>query len=664
MRIGLFSDTYAPEVNGVVTSIVTLQKELEKHGHEVFVVTTAQSAIHIQKDGNILRLPGVELKKLYGYRMSGPFSVIGLADIRAMKLDLIHVHTEFGIGTFARIVSKMLNIPLVATYHTMYEDYTHYFNPVQSKTIDKTLKNIVSGWSQVYGDMCNELIAPSEKTKDRLIDYGVDRPIHVIPTGLDLSRFYHDNFTDKEREDLRTSLGIANDRTMLLFVGRIAEEKSIDVILKAMKVVKEKNLPITCVIVGGGPALDMYKEMAATLDITDVVVFTGKVVPADVPLYYSATNLFVSASLSETQGLTFIEAMASSNIVFAAERNILADLITEDESGYYFDTADELVTKFEHHLNKSEDDQVAVANAAFERVKPYDSSFFYNSIIRVYESAITSTKDVFIVENVKLKNNNYFVVECKSATEEYELLLKLETYYDSNIQKGKTIPRKQIDEYIKESIYNRAYVAAIKFMATKDRTRKEMYDFLCQKTELDIKSINDMIDGFENSDYIDDERYVEHEIESMKVSLFGRKKIIADLVKKGIPYEMVQDKLADETDDFYIESAVKVIENTLPSMVSKNTNKTKLLIQQKLERMGYNNGIIYEAMRNFEFEKSSEIELALLSKEYEKQYERLAKKYSGYELKSKLITTLIRKGFEYSQVDEMIKERNDGFEAD
>ncbi|MBR3841067.1 MAG: RecX family transcriptional regulator [Erysipelotrichales bacterium] len=664
MRIGLFSDTYAPEVNGVVTSIVTLQKELEKHGHEVFVVTTAQSAIHIQKDGNILRLPGVELKKLYGYRMSGPFSVIGLADIRAMKLDLIHVHTEFGIGTFARIVSKMLNIPLVATYHTMYEDYTHYFNPVQSKTIDKTLKNIVSGWSQVYGDMCNELIAPSEKTKDRLIDYGVDRPIHVIPTGLDLSRFYHDNFTDKEREDLRTSLGIANDRTMLLFVGRIAEEKSIDVILKAMKVVKEKNLPITCVIVGGGPALDMYKEMAATLDITDVVVFTGKVVPADVPLYYSATNLFVSASLSETQGLTFIEAMASSNIVFAAERNILADLITEDESGYYFDTADELVTKIEHHLNKSEDGQVAVANAAFERVKPYDSSFFYNSIIRVYESAITSTKDVFIVENVKLKNNNYFVVECKSATEEYELLLKLETYYDSNIQKGKTIPRKQIDEYIKESIYNRAYVAAIKFMATKDRTRKEMYDFLCQKTELDIKSINDMIDGFENSDYIDDERYVEHEIESMKVSLFGRKKIIADLVKKGIPYEMVQDKLADETDDFYIESAVKVIENTLPSMVSKNTNKTKLLIQQKLERMGYNNGIIYEAMRNFEFEKSSEIELALLSKEYEKQYERLAKKYSGYELKSKLITTLIRKGFEYSQVDEMIKERNDGFEAD
>lgn len=663
MRIGLFSDTYAPEVNGVVTSIVTLQKELEKNGHEVFVVTTAQSAIHIQKDGNILRLPGVELKKLYGYRMSGPFSVIGLADIRAMKLDIIHVHTEFGIGTFARIVSKMLNIPLIATYHTMYEDYTHYFNPVQSKMIDTTLKNIVSGWSQIYGDMCNELIAPSIKTKERLIDYGVDRPIHVIPTGLDLSRFYHDNFTDEEREKLRDRVGVTKDQKMLLFVGRIAEEKSIDVILNAMKVIKEKELPIRCVIVGGGPALDMYKKMATTLDINDCIVFTGKVIPADVPLFYSATDLFVSASLSETQGLTFIEAMASSNIVFAAERNILEDLITEDVSGYYFDDANELVSKIEHHLAKSNEEQETVSRNAFERVKPYDACYFYNSIIKVYESAITSTKDVFIVDSVKLKNNNYFEVVCKNATEEINLLLKLETYYDSHIQKGKTLPRKAVNEFVSESIYNRAYVAAIKHMALKDRTRKEMYDFLCQKTELEIKSINDMIDSFEENDYIDDERYVDNEIESMKVALFGRKKMIADLVKKGIPYEMVQEKLANESDEFYIESAVRVIENTLPSMKAKNTNKTKLLIQQKLERMGYNSGIIFEAMRNFEFEKSGEIEHALLSKEYDKQYERLAKKYSGYELKSKLITTLIRKGFEYYQVNEMVEERNDGFEA-
>lgn len=664
MRIGLFSDTYAPEVNGVVTSIVTLQKELEKHGHEVFVVTTAQSAIHIQKDGNILRLPGVEIKKLYGYRMSGPFSVIGLADIRAMKLDLIHVHTEFGIGTFARIVSKMLNIPLVATYHTMYEDYTHYLNPAQSKVVDKTLKNIVSGWSHVYGDLCNELIAPSEKTKERLIEYGVDRTIHVIPTGLDLTRFYHENYTDDERNELRSKLGIPSDHVMLLFVGRIAEEKSIDVILKAMKACKEKNMPISCVIVGGGPALEMYKDMCKNLDITDSVVFTDKISPNDVPLYYSATDLFVSASLSETQGLTFIEAMSSSNVVFAAERNILSDLITEDISGYYFDTPEELVEKIQHHLAKSKEDQEAVKSAALERVKPYDSGYFYDRIIEVYESAITSAKDVFIVDNVKLKHDNYFEVTFKNANESYQLYLKLETYFDDQLQKEATISRHNVERYQKEDVYNRAMVAALKFISQKERTRKEMYDFLSQKTELPIKDINDLVEDFEHKGYIDDERFVENEIESMKGALLGRRKILSNLVKRGIPYEMIQNKLSEENDDFYIESAVKVIESTLPSMKSKNTNKTKLLVQQKLERLGYNNNVIQEAMRKFSFEKEESVEKELLSKEYDKQYERLSRKYTGYELKSKLITALIRRGFEYQQVIEIIEERNDGFETD
>ena len=139
MRIGLFTDTYTPDINGVVSSIVTLQKELEKDGHEVFVITN-HKASHTKREGNILRLPGLELKWLYGYKIVYTLSFLVLGDeIEKMHLDIIHVHTEFGVGMFGRIVAKYLNIPVVTTYHTMYEDYTHYVNRFDIEEIRKSL---------------------------------------------------------------------------------------------------------------------------------------------------------------------------------------------------------------------------------------------------------------------------------------------------------------------------------------------------------------------------------------------------------------------------------------------------------------------------------------------------------------------------------------------
>ena len=117
MRIGLFTDTYTPDINGVVSSIVTLQRELEKNGHDVYVITN-HKAMTMKKEGNVLRLPGLELKWLYGYKLSTPYHFSARDEIRKMQLDLIHVHTEFGVGMFGRIVAKYLNIPVVTTYHT------------------------------------------------------------------------------------------------------------------------------------------------------------------------------------------------------------------------------------------------------------------------------------------------------------------------------------------------------------------------------------------------------------------------------------------------------------------------------------------------------------------------------------------------------------------
>ncbi len=241
MRIGLFSDTYLPDINGVVSSIVTLQKELEKNGHEVFVIANHKGLLHSIREGNVLRLPGFELKWLYGYILSTPYHFSAKEDIKAMNLDLIHVHTEFGIGIFARIVAKDLGIPLVCTYHTMYEDYTHYINKFDIEGIDKVGKKVTASFSKMVVETCEAVIAPSEKTKEALLKYGVKTPILIIPTGLNLEKFNRENIDEAEVKSLREQYGTSNEDKVMLYVGRVAHEKSIDVVIRGFVKAAQSN---------------------------------------------------------------------------------------------------------------------------------------------------------------------------------------------------------------------------------------------------------------------------------------------------------------------------------------------------------------------------------------------------------------------------------------
>ena len=161
MRVGLFSDCYVPDINGVVSSIVTLKSELEKLGHEVYVVATMPNKPVEEDSTHIMRLSGVELKNFYGYVITQPIHLIALNQIKEWNLDVIHVQTEFGVGMFARIVAKTLGIPLVSTYHTQYEDYTHYINFLDLKAIDTVSKKSNSSIFKTFsgyfcGSNCTE----------------------------------------------------------------------------------------------------------------------------------------------------------------------------------------------------------------------------------------------------------------------------------------------------------------------------------------------------------------------------------------------------------------------------------------------------------------------------------------------------------------------------
>ena len=168
MRIGLVTDTYTPNINGVVSSIVTLQKELESLGHEVFVICNHKS-MRSKREGNILRLSGIEIKWLYGYTFSTPYHNHAKEEIASMNLDVMHIHTEFGVGMFGRMCAKQLNIPVVITYHTMWEDYTHYINMLDINEVDKVSKKLVGTLSKQISNQAQAVISPSEKAKEKLM---------------------------------------------------------------------------------------------------------------------------------------------------------------------------------------------------------------------------------------------------------------------------------------------------------------------------------------------------------------------------------------------------------------------------------------------------------------------------------------------------------------
>lgn len=392
MRIGLFSDTYAPDINGVVSSIVTLQHALEALGHEVFVIANQPRLFKRGYDGKILRLSGLELKWMYGYTMTSPFQPSAVKTIRAMNLDIIHAHTEFGVGIYARSVAKKLNLPLVSTYHTTYEDYTHYINPLHVKTVERTLRKMVARLSKYFSERGHAVIAPSAKTKTMLEGYGITCPIYVIPTGLDLKRFDKRASSPQAIQALRESMGFSEDTFVILFVGRLAEEKAIDLVIQGFSHVDRVALKAKLVIVGGGPDDHRLQSLAKSLNLDEDVIFTGKKPSAEVPLYYHSADAFVSASLTETQGMTFIEAMAAECPLFARPDDVLSELVIEDRTGYYFTTPEGFAEKVAHHLRKSVAERNAMKKAARAQVQVYDDREFGKVVAEVYQKTVDDYK--------------------------------------------------------------------------------------------------------------------------------------------------------------------------------------------------------------------------------------------------------------------------------
>ena len=387
MRIGLFTDTYPPFINGVSTSVFMLKKALERAGHQVFVVTINTETFHYGYDENdtVVRIPGLPIG-LYDYRVSTVYPLKAMNIIRKWKLDVIHSHTEFSVGTFARFISRQFNIPLVHTYHTLYEDYVYY---ITKGYFDKPSKKIVEYLTQFYCDKtANELIVPTKKIYDLIKEkYNVDKNIYIIPTGIEVERFYKENVNSNKVAELGKKLKITDKDFVIIFVGRMAQEKNVELLLSAQKKLVEKDKNIKLLMVGDGPDLDNYKKTVKEYGIDKNVIFVGKVPWEDVPQYYRLADVFATASTSETQGLTVIEAMAASVAPLCINDESFKNTVEDGYNGEIFKDEDEyveIVRDLREHTKKLN----MLQKQARLNAEIHSSKYYGERVADVYKHAI------------------------------------------------------------------------------------------------------------------------------------------------------------------------------------------------------------------------------------------------------------------------------------
>lgn len=384
MRIAIFSDTFIPEVNGVATSVKSLFDTLTKFGEEVFVVTTGNNK-EVTFEDNILRIPGLELKALYGYRASLPFNKEAFDILSNLSIDVCHINTEFGIGQFGFYFVNKLDIPTVYTYHTMYEDYTYY---VTKGYLDRISKWAFREFAKAHILRSTEVIVPSDKTMNYLRSIDIKSYINIVPTGFNFDRFILDN-NDKKVEEIKSKYKLYNKK-VLLCLGRVAKEKSFDIIINNFKNYLDKysNENVVLLFVGDGPQLEELKNLSKTLNLDNKIIFVGKVPVNETQYYYHCADLFLSASTSETQGLTFMEAMAAHVPILCRFDNNLLGIIEENYTGFFFVNDDEFIFKLDKILSLNDEELTQIKNNAFNSIDKFNEKNFYDNIVRVYERSI------------------------------------------------------------------------------------------------------------------------------------------------------------------------------------------------------------------------------------------------------------------------------------
>lgn len=345
MKILITTDVYTPTVNGVVTSIINLKKELTLRGHEVRVLTLSNREESYRKD-DAYYIRSLDMGRVYPGARAAVFPDHAyIRELTEWKPDIVHSQSEFTSYYYARRIAKKAKAPLIHTYHTIYADYTHYFSP--NKAIGQRAAAFLTRKLLKTADA---VIAPTEKVEALLREYGVKKEIFVLPTGIDLQPF-------QEAAEEKAAFGQRiTDKPVLITVGRVAREKGLEEILELLSTRRGKRYH--WLVVGDGPDRPHLEEKVKSLGMTGRVTFTGMIPLKEVANYYQLGDVFVSASKSETQGLTYVEALASGLPVVARKDACLKSVVLDGYNGWQYENAEEFFHALEELLPERDGETV------------------------------------------------------------------------------------------------------------------------------------------------------------------------------------------------------------------------------------------------------------------------------------------------------------------
>lgn len=323
MKIGIFTDSYLPYTSGVVRSIETCRAELRLLGHETLIFAPGYRNYSQEEEG-VFRFPSVPAPTNRDFALAIPFSPRFKPLLEQWQPDIIHVHSPFLLGQLGAREARRLKVPLVFTFHTLYDQYVHYFPFARSLARKATMQ-----LCRAFCNRCDLVIAPTSIIAEHLQEMGVRTRTKVIPTGINL-----DEYGSGDRAWLRHRLQLSPGEKILLFVGRLGKEKNIDFLLASFARLAQEMKSVRLVLVGGGPEEENLRKKARHLGIAEKVTFTGPLPKKEVINCYAGADVFVFSSKTETQGLVLAEAKAAGLPVVAVKAFGTAEMVADGQDGF------------------------------------------------------------------------------------------------------------------------------------------------------------------------------------------------------------------------------------------------------------------------------------------------------------------------------------------
>lgn len=376
MRIGIFTDSYTPYVSGVVRSILSLRGVLEARGHQVYVFAPAYPHGSDDGDARVFRYPSVAAPAYRDFRISIPAWTSVRRDAADLGLEVIHAHSPFVMGRLGMRLARWLGVPFCFTYHTLYDAYLERY----AAGLSPLLLPALYAYLQSFCNRSDLILTPTYAVYRHLRRMGIRTPLEVLPTGIDLGRFQGGS-----RAEGRRRLGLPEDVPLLVYVGRLSVEKNLPLLLDAFSRVVAARPDVHLAMVGDGPLRPSLQAKAPEPPLRGRLHLTGALEPEAVADVLAAADLFAFTSVTETQGLVLVEAMAAGLPVVCVRSSATSEIVREGVDGLVVDNDAGAVAAGLLTLLNDPEARARAAQAAGERARMFSLDRMAEQMIKTYQ---------------------------------------------------------------------------------------------------------------------------------------------------------------------------------------------------------------------------------------------------------------------------------------